>query len=137
MAFEFLNDPVIVIIKILAIIFNTFLYAFGGIIISLPFDKYIFYHFYDKTQEDADKKSTIRHIIEISIILSVFCVITYILRNILQEIPYIFDGYRGFKYKEIREIASGAIIFLMMYSFSPVARNKITTIRPRFKFLLF
>lgn len=136
MAFEFLSNPVIFVIKIFALIFNAFIYVFGGILISLPFDKYIFYYFYDATEEEAAEKSTIRHVFEAAIILSMFCVITYIGRNILQEIPFILDGFRGFDRSRIKEMYSGGILFLMMMNFSPVIRNKIPTIRERFKLLL-
>ena len=134
MTFPFLNNPTITLIKLSAIIFVSFIYAYGGIMLALPTDRYLLSSFYDRTDAEMAKKSTERHVFETTIILTVFCLIAYIGRNILQEIPFPFDGVEGFKYMQVKEVGSGAILLWILINVSPVLTNKVKTLRIRFAF---
>jgi hypothetical protein len=124
----------IIYIKLFAILFISVIYAYGGIILTIPTDRYILSFFYDRTDEELQKKSTSRHIFETTIILSVFGIVAYLGRNIFQSIPFPLDGVNGFKYNQVKEVASGSLLLWILINISPVLTNKIKVLRQRFAF---
>lgn len=134
MELSFVKNPKITMIKIIAIAFVTVIYSFGGLLITTFTDRYIIKDFYDKTDEELEKKSTIRHLIETTMILALFGVLAYIGRNILQEIPFPLEGVDGFRYMSVKEVASGGLILWILINYSPVLTNKIKIIRKRLIF---
>jgi len=132
--FNFLDNPKITLIKICAIAFVTILYSLGGIILCGATDKFIINSYYDRTDEELEKKSTVRHLYETTVILGIFGILAYIARNIFQEIPFPLDGVEGFKYMNVKEVASGSLILWIFINYSPVITNKIKIIRKRFSF---
>ena len=88
MTLSFIQNPRLTLIKIIAIAFVTIIYFFGGILFVIASDKYLLNKFYDKTDEDLEKKTTIKHLLETVVILAVLGIVSYIARNILQEIPF-------------------------------------------------
>ena len=128
---NFIQNPNITAIKIIAIAFITIIYSFAGILLVIGSDKYLLTDFYDKTDEDLEKKTTIQHMIETTIILALFGIIAYIGRNILQEIPFPLDGLHGFKYLNVKEVSSGSLLLWIIINYSVVLTNKIKIIRKR------
>ena len=134
MGFNFLENNNIMFIKIFAILYASFIYGYGGIVLSVPIDRYVLPALYDRTDAELGKKSTMRHILETTIILSVYGLVAYVGRNILQEIPFPFDGVNGFKYMQVKEVASGALLLWILINVSPVLTNKVKILRQRFAF---
>jgi len=134
MGFNFLENKNLLFIKIVAILYISFIYGLGSILFSVLTDRYILPSLYDRTEEELAKKSTTRHVLETTIILSIYGLIAYIGRNILQEIPFPLDGSEGFKYMQVKEVASGGLLLWMLINISPILTNKIKTLRVRFSF---
>lgn len=134
MGFNFLENKNLLFIKIVAILYISFIYGLGSILFSVLTDRYILPSLYDRTEEEMAKKSTARHVLETTIILSIYGLIAYIGRNILQEIPFPFDGSEGFKYMQVKEVASGGLLLWMLINISPILTNKVKTLRVRFSF---
>lgn len=134
MGFNFLENKNLLFIKIVAILYISFIYGLGSILFSVLTDRYILPSLYDRTEEEMAKKSTTRHVLETTIILSIYGLIAYIGRNILQEIPFPFDGSEGFKYMQVKEVASGGLLLWMLINISPILTNKVKTLRIRFSF---
>lgn len=124
----------VIFIKIIAIAFVTVVYSFGGFILTLFTDRYLIHPFYDRSDEELEKKTTEIHIGETTIILAVLGVVAYIGRNILQKIPFPLDGVYGFKYKDVKEVSSGALVLWILINYSPVLEKKIKIIRKRLQF---
>jgi len=131
MTLSFIQNPSITFIKIIAIAFVTIIYSFGGIFLVIGSDKYLLKNFYDKTDEDLEKKSTTQHMLETTAILAVLGVVAYISRNILQEIPFPLDGLYNFKYLSVKEVSSGSLVLWILINFSVVLTNKVKIIRKR------
>ena len=129
-----MQNPNITFVKIVAIAFVTVIYSFGGFLITVGADRYLIKDFYDKTDEDLDKKTTSRHLGETTAILALFGVLAYVGRNVLQQIPFPLDGMYGFKYMNVKEVASGALILWILINYSPILSNKIKIIRKRLAF---
>ena len=134
MSLGFIENKSITSIKLFAIVYVSIIYAFGGIVLTIPADRYLLSSFYDRTDEDLNKKSTVRHILETTTILGVFGLIAYLGRNMLQLIPFPFDGVEGFKYMQVKEVASGSLLLWILINVSPVLTNKVKVLRQRFSF---
>ena len=115
-------------IKILAIIYSTLIYSYGGLIIAFYSDKYLLSLFNDVSDNDINKKTTFRHFTELSIILGLFAVFGYFARNILQLIPFPLDGHEGFSYMRVSEVATGGIIMWIILTFSLVLSKKVSVL---------
>ena len=134
MNLDLVQNPNITFIKIIAIAFVTVIYSFGGLLITTTADRYLINNFYDRTDEELEKKSTARHLGETTAILALFGVLAYIGRNILQQIPFPLEGVYGFKYMNVKEVASGYLILWILINYSPILTNKIKIIRKRLSF---
>jgi hypothetical protein len=136
MKLNFINNPKITIIKIIAIAFVTVIYSFGGILLSAIANKYIINIFYDRTDEELEKKSTFQHFGETTVILALLGIIAYIGKNILQEIPFPLEGIDNFEYMNLKEVSTGALILWILLNYSPILANKIKIIRSRLHLLI-
>ena len=116
----------ITLIKIIAIMYISVIDILTGFFISVVVDKYIFPKSFSK---DDDKKSIIRLISEISLIISTFSVLAYIARNIIQLIPFPLDDKYGFKYDLVTEVKSGALIMGSLILYCSTLFSKIIIIR--------
>lgn len=132
MNLSFIENPNITFIKIIAIAFVTVIYSFGGILLTTITNKYLINNFYNKTTDELEKKSTSRHLGEITAILALFGILAYIGRNVLQQIPFPLEGVYGFKYMDVKEVSSGTLILWILINFSPILANKIKIIIKRF-----
>jgi len=134
MSLSLLENKEITLIKMVAIAFVTVIYSFGGLLLTIGSDRYLLNNFYDKTDEELEKKSTQRHLTETTVILAVFGVVAYIGRNLLQQIPFPLDGLYGFKYGNVKEVASGSIVLFILINYSPILTSKMNIIRKRLSF---
>jgi hypothetical protein len=126
---NFLSDPKITLVKVIAIMYVTIIYSIGGIMLSTFADRYLVNRFYERTEEEISKKSKLRHIAETSLILGLFGVLAYFGRNILQMIPFPFNGMYGFEYNRVKEVSSGALVLWILINYSAVLTNKIKIMR--------
>jgi hypothetical protein len=131
MANEFKLFSKITLIKILAIIYVTFVYAIGGLLITIYADRKIIRPFYDTTEGAEENISTTRHFMETVLVLCVLGVLTYIGRNVLQKIPFPLDGVAGFEYMRVPEVITGGLLGWTILIFSGVLDNKIKIINSR------
>ena len=113
-------------IKLIDIFYITFIYGIPSIIVVAFLDKYIYNNInFDKSIPD-DKKSSKLIFIELLICLSINGVCAYILRNILQLIPFPLNGFYGFNHMSVVEVKNGAMIAMIMLWFSTGIHSKVT-----------
>ena len=118
------EEVVIRSIKILDIGYITFIYGFFALIMVLFLDKYIYPHISLENVKEEDKNKYVLFI-EILLCLTTYGIVAYILRNILQLIPFPLEGVYGFQHLRVGEVRSGAVISMVLLWFSKVIRNKI------------
>jgi len=70
-----------------------------------------------------------RHILETTIILSIYGLVAYVGGNILQEISYPYDSVNGFS---VVQVSSGALLLWILINVSHVLTNKVKILRIRF-----
>ena len=123
---------IIILIKILALIYSTIIFVFGGLFITIILDNYIFKYINDESDNIINRKTTLRHFLETIFILSIIAVFSYIGRNILHTISFPLDGYQDFNYLNVKEISSGFFITFIILNFSYVLNRKFSILKNRF-----
>lgn len=108
-------------IKIIDIGYITILYMFMAILFSLFADKII-----GNFNEEYEKKKSIwRLTIEILIILWIYGISIYIVRNLIEIIPFPLDNFKGFSHQSLREIKAASIYTFMFILLSKTIKSKI------------
>jgi hypothetical protein len=114
----FHQDFITTITFFIAIIYVSVIYIVLGIFVSYQLDNYVF--------ADIEKDFNVENINNVPIYQLIFNIIltfvvislcAYILRNLVQIIPFIFN-FANIDYYSIREVYTGAIIIVIMISFS-------------------
>ena len=125
-----------IILKMLVLIFSTILYASSGIFMTFLLDKYILYNLDDKTDDEINKKTSLRHFIDLLIILCVVTLVGYLTRNLCYEIFKVYldslNTKYGFDYDKIKELSSGLYLNTILFLFTGVLTNKVQILRNRF-----
>ena len=126
----FLFDPTITGIKIISIIYVSILYASIGLILTYGLDKFLFNSSSIKTDDKSIEEMTILWVI-ITTVLFVGClgVVSYIGRNLIQMIPFPFEGVNGFEYMRVKEVASGGLLLVFLIAFSQTIAKKYKQIK--------
>ena len=106
-------------IKILAILYVTFIAAMFGFSISQVFDKYIF----DSDNIEIDEKTIektplYKILIKAFSILALYGVFGFFFRNMILYIPFPLNGYYGFKYERVKEVTNSSVFIIVLLTFS-------------------
>jgi uncharacterized membrane protein len=75
--------------------------------------------------------SVFKLVVETAIVVGIIAVFAFIGRNLIQLIPFPFDGFMGFKYDDVKEVAAGNILLVFMFTFSSVLFNRIELLREK------
>lgn len=120
-------------IKIIDISYITCIYTVPTLYVASLLDKYIYTHI-NLDSRIPDEEKSIRYLLtEVILCLCINGIVSYILRNILQLIPFPLNGVYGFKHIKVREVASGSIINMVLMWFSSTIRNKLLILQKKFK----
>ena len=122
---SFNSDYKITFIKMLSILYVTVLYAVIGLSITYFLDKYVFKS--DKILTDKismDKMNLGYVVLSTALIIGFIGVVGYIGRNLIQKIPFYYDGKYGFEYMRVKEVASGGVLLVFLIAFSQTVIKK-------------
>lgn len=119
-------------IKILAILYVTFIAAMFGFSISQVFDKYIF----DSDNIEIDEKTIektplYKILIKAFSILALYGVFGFFFRNTILYIPFPLNGYYGFKYERVKEVTNGSVFIIVLLTFSETISKLYMQIRKK------
>ena len=123
------KDLIMRSIKLLDISLLGIYYLFGGIIVSLMIDKL----FPEFDESVYSQKSSIEIFLEICLNISSMMIVVYILRNIVERIPFPLDGLFGYDHSRVIEIKGGILIAFAVITFQHNFKNKVTFLINRFK----
>ena len=115
-----IQNALIIAIKVIDIGFLTAIYFILGMVVSAFFDN--LYGPFDEAVEEA--KTTFRLWGEIILHLALVGIAVYILRNLVERIPFPLDGFFGFEHKKVKELSGGIILTFSILNQS-VLRRKI------------
>lgn len=108
-------------VKLLDIGYVAFLYFMFGIVFAKGFD--LLYGNFDKLKY----KKVPKWKLFLEILLHVFAigVVAYILRNIIELIPYPLDGVAGFRHSRLKELEGGHILTIVLILFQKNLEEKV------------
>ncbi len=117
------------ILTLTAIFYITVLYILFGIYVVTLLDEYgINSILIDKNDT---KDSIFRLVLELAITVATTACIAYVGKYLIQLIPFPFDGWYGFDYKSVREVNTGHILFIFMFTFSAIISNKMEVLKKK------
>ena len=116
-------------IKLLDISLLGIYYFIGGVILSIMIDK--LFSKYD--EEIYEKKTTMEIFIECCLYISLIMVCVYILRNIIELIPFPLHGYYDYDHYKVREIRGGVLISFAIVTFQPNLKAKVVKLIDKLK----
>lgn len=125
---SFLQNPKILAIKILAIIYITIIYGISGIYTGIFLDKYVYNKLYID-EENEKKKTKMRIQGELIYMIIIYAIVVYLGRNILQEIPFPLDGVVEFQYMRVTEVTTGGIYGMFIIIILSTLTNKVKVLK--------
>ncbi len=108
-------------VKLFDIGLTTSYFFIIGIFAAALFDRV-----YGKFRKDDYKDiSNLRLLVDIIIHLSFIGVVAYVLRNLVQLIPFPFDGFAGFQHARLKELEGGYVLAIVLFLFQQNLQEKI------------
>jgi hypothetical protein len=129
---KFKKEIIIRSIKIIDMTYATFLYAVVSLVVVIVLDKNVYKNItFDKTKKD-EEKSIYLLFAEVLFLISLNSIIAYILRNLLQMIPFPLNNVCGFDHMRVMEVRSGGVIATILLWFCKTIRMKIMALQSKF-----
>jgi hypothetical protein len=119
--------PEFLLAKIIDIGLVTVYYFFIGFILSILIDDWIG-KFKDNEYEN---QSTAWIMLQVVIHLFSLGILSYILRNVIERIPYPLEGYGGFRHIRLKEIQGGIVLSFVLLFFQKNLNDKILYLKKR------
>jgi uncharacterized membrane protein HdeD (DUF308 family) len=109
-------------IKILDIGYITVIYVVFSIVIASFVDNII-----GKFDEKKESKKPIwRILIEMILAIWFYGVLIYIVRNLVELIPFPLNGYEGFEHKRVKELGNATVFTFTFLIFCDYFKSKIS-----------
>jgi hypothetical protein len=119
------KELIIRTLKILDIMYLNFIFTFYGLCCAYIID-YMYKKFnMDFNHDKYSKKSTYLIYIEIVTNIWINSIIVYIMRNILEHIPFPLDGMYNFEHKKVGELKNGISFSFFFIIFQINFNNKL------------
>lgn len=80
---------------------------------------------------EADKKSLVRIFAEVVLHVGLLGVLVYLLRNVIELVPYPLDGYHGFSHKRLKELSGGVALTFSLFYFQYHLKAKMDYLAKR------
>ena len=109
------------LIKILDIGYVTAIYFVVAIILAKIFDE--MYGPFNKAAEE--KKGMLQRTVELILMMWVYGIVIYLIRNIVELIPSPFDGMYGFEHDRLAELKYAAVFTFIFLYFHSYFREKL------------
>jgi hypothetical protein len=117
-------------IKLIDICFITTIYFLVGTAIAKLIDKIL--GPFDKEKEN--KKNVLQILLESIVFLSIIGMLIYVLRNLIELIPFPLDGWYGFQHKRVKELGGGIIFGFSILYFQKYLKAKLDYLFTRINF---
>jgi len=122
-----MKELVIRSIKVLDIGFITALYLTLGIVLAKLCDKVLG----ELDEEKEHQKPLWQVLIELFLYLWFIGVVVYVVRNVVQMIPFPFHGVYGYDHFRVKELINAVIFFVMFLHFQEYYQKKIKSLYVR------
>ena len=115
------DDILIRSIKIVDIGYITVLYIIMSLICAIITDK-VMGEFDEKKEA---QKPVWRLTLEFILTIWLYGVLIYVVRNVIELVPFPFDGYLGFSHKKVKELNSAMVFTFTFVLFSKHLKAKL------------
>ena len=115
------NDILMRSIKIFDMGYITILYVTLSLLCAISVDK-IFGEFDEKIEV---KKPLWRLTLEFILTIWLYGVLIYVVRNLIELVPFPLDGYHGFSHKRVKELNSAMVFTFTFVLFSKYLKAKL------------
>jgi len=126
-AYDWQHDLLMRTIKIIDIGYVTVIYFFLGFYLSI----YVDHKLGEFDEAAADKKSTWRLTLECIVHIYLIGVLVYVMRNVVEKIPFPLDGYKGFVHLKVKEVTNATVFVFIFLIFQYHLRKKLDYLRKR------
>jgi hypothetical protein len=117
----FSNDILMRSIKIFDMGYITILYVTLSLVCAMSVDK--LFGDFDETIES--KKPLWRLTLEFILTIWLYGVLIYVVRNLIELVPFPLDGYHGFSHKRVKELNSAMVFTFTFVLFSKYLKAKL------------
>ena len=117
----FSNDILMRSIKIFDMGYITILYVTLSLVCAMSVDK--LFGDFDETIES--KKPLWRLTLEFILTIWLYGVLIYVVRNLIELVPFPLDGYQGFSHKRVKELGSAMVFTFTFVLFSKHLKSKL------------
>lgn len=108
-------------IKIVDIGYITILYVTLSLVCAMALDKVMG----DFDEKIETKKPLWRLTLEFILIIWLYGVLIYVVRNLIEFVPFPLDGYHGFSHKKVKELGSAMVFTFTFVLFSKHLKAKL------------
>jgi len=108
-------------IKIVDIGYITILYVTLSLVCAMAVDKVMG----DFDEKIESKKPLWRLTLEFILIIWLYGVLIYVVRNLIELVPFPLDGYHGFSHKKVKELGSAMVFTFTFVLFSKHLKAKL------------
>jgi hypothetical protein len=126
------EDLIIRSIKILDFAFIIPIYTIGAVFGAIILDKYVYKYIKIVNKKNIQDESDVQLFTNIVILLLTNTIMAYILRNLLQKLPFPLENYHKFKHMKVKEVSSGNIIMMILLIFSNEIRIYVHELQRRY-----
>ena len=116
-------------VKLLDIGYVTALFFLAGYY-TAQYSEKVFRNFLGEPSTFTSKSNT-RLLMEILLQIAIIGMMSYILRNLVEKIPYPLNGMKGYDHLKLKELAGPGVITFFLVVFSFDLQQKIMTVRNR------
>jgi hypothetical protein len=115
------------IAKLLDIGLVTVYYFFIGFVLSALIDDALG----EFNTDNYKNTSTLWIVLEIIVHLFSLGILSYVMRNLIERIPYPLEGYGGFHHIRLKEIQGGIVLSFVLLFFQKNLNDKILYLKKR------
>jgi hypothetical protein len=115
------NDILMRSIKIFDMGYITILYVTLSLVCAMSVDKL----FGDFDEKIESKKPLWRLTLEFILTIWLYGVLIYVVRNLIELVPFPLDGYHGFSHKRVKELNSAMVFTFTFVLFSKYLKAKL------------
>jgi len=126
------NDILMRSIKIIDIGYITVLYITISLLCATITDKVM--GKFDEKYEST--KSLWQLTLEFVLVVWFYGVLIYVVRNVIELVPFPLNNYHGFSHKKVKELSSAMVFTFTFVLFSNYLKNKLELYFVQFYFLL-
>lgn len=118
---KLIHETILRSIKVIDIGFITIIYVFVSFFTSVEIDNKLGRF----NPVKADKKSLFRIFLELCLHIYLIGVYIYIVRNLIELIPYPLQGYEGYQHQKLKELGGGVMFGYVFFLFQNHLKEKM------------